>query len=252
MAGRRGAFRWLTPVERAAIAARFRAGARVADVVVEFGVPRTSAARIRDADALARRAVWHSPHRLSFVEREEIFAGVCRGESASVIARRLGRHRSTIGREIGRCGGRGRYRPLRAERLAERLARRPKQTKLAPRPQLLAAVEDGLERRWSPQQIAARLRVENPDDPGMRISHETIYRSLYVQARGELGRQLAANLRSGRTRRRPRGQAARGARAGARGGGPIGASRSPGWCRSPSARRRPTSAGSPATGRATS
>src|SRR3954451_17744646 len=134
MAGRRGSFRWLSPVERAAIAARFRAGARVADVVAEFGVARTSAARIRDADALARRRVWHSPHRLSFVEREEIFAGVCRGESDSVIARRLGRHSSTIGREIGPCGGRGRYRPLRAERLAERLARRAEATQPGGRP----------------------------------------------------------------------------------------------------------------------
>ena len=206
MAGRRGAFRWLSPVERAAIAARFRAGARVADVVVEFGLARTSAARIRDADALARRRVWQSPHRLSFVEREEIFAGVCRDESDSEIARRLGRHRATIGREIRRCGGRERYRPLRAERLAERLARRPKQTKLAGCPRLLAAVEQGLERRWSPQQIAARLRLEHPDDPLMRISHETIYRSLYVQARGELRRQLTAQLRSGRSTRRARGR----------------------------------------------
>ena len=119
---------------------------------------RTSAARIRDADALARRRVWQSPHRLSFGEREEIFAGVCRDESDSEIARGLGRHRATIGREIRRCGGRERYRPLGAERLAERLARRPKQTNLAGCPRLLAAVEQGLERRWSPQQIAARLR----------------------------------------------------------------------------------------------
>src|SRR3954471_21618758 len=144
MAGRRGPFRWLTPVERAAIAARFRAGARVADVVVEFGVPRTSAARIRDADALARRRGWHSPHRLSFVEREEIFAGICRGESDSESARRLGRHRSTIGREIRGCGGRRRYRPLRAERFAERLARRAKQTQLAACPELFAGGGGGV------------------------------------------------------------------------------------------------------------
>ena len=206
MAGRRGEFRWLTPVERAAIAGRGRVGGRVADVGGEWGVPRTSAARIRDADALARRRVWQSPHRLSFLEREEIFAGVCRGDSDSVIARRLGRHRSTIGREIRRCGGRGRYRPLRAERVAQRLAGRPKATKLAGCPRLLAAVEKGLERRWSPQQIAARLRIEYPDDPLMRISHETIYRSLYVQARGELRRQLTAQLRTGRSTRRARGR----------------------------------------------
>jgi IS30 family transposase len=96
---------------------------------------------------------------------------------------------------------------MRAERIAQRLARRPKATKLSVCPRLVAAVEDGLGRRWSPQQISARLRLDHPDDEGMRISHETIYRSLYVQSRGELRRQLAANLRTGRKTRRARGRA---------------------------------------------
>jgi IS30 family transposase len=143
---------------------------------------------------------------LSFGEREEIFAGICGGESDSQIARRLGRHRATIGREIARCGDRQRYRPLRAERIAVQLARRPKQTKLAGCPRLLAAVQDGLARRWSPQQIAARLRHDHLDEEAMRISHETIYRSLYVQSRGELRRQLSAQLRTGRATRRTRGR----------------------------------------------
>src|SRR3954449_1341288 len=159
----RGRYRWVTPAERAAIAAGFGAGASVREMVGCFGVSRTTACRIRDQAALARRRVEHSRWRLSFAEREEIFAGICRGQSDSEIARGLGRHRSTIGREIARCGGRRRYRPLRAERFAERRARRPKPTKLAACPALLAAVEDGLERCWSPQQIAARLRVEHPD-----------------------------------------------------------------------------------------
>jgi IS30 family transposase len=157
-----------------------------------------------DQAALARRRVTHSPHRLSFAEREEIFAGICRGESDSAIARRLGRHRSTVGRELARCGGRRRYRPLRAERVARALAGRPKATKLAGCPRLLAVVEDGLRRRWSPQQIAARLKLDYPGEEVMRISHETIYRSLYVQSRGELRRQLTAQLRSGRSTRRSR------------------------------------------------
>jgi IS30 family transposase len=178
----------------------------VREVVAAFAVPATTARRIRDEAALARRRVAHSPRRLSFAEREEIFAGICRGESDSEIGRLLGRHRSTIGREIARCGGRRGYRPLRAERIAGRLARRPKATKLAGCPRLLAAVQGGLERRWSPQQIAARLRVDHRDDELMRISHETIYRSLYVQARGELRRQLTANLRTGRSTRRARGR----------------------------------------------
>ena len=206
MARRGVRYRWLTPTQRAVIAARFGAGAGVQEVVAQFGVPATTARRIRDEQALARRRRDHSPRRLSFGEREEIFAGICRGESDSQIARRVGRHRATIGREIARCGDRQRYRPLRAERIAVQLARRPKQTKLAGCPRLLRAVKDGLGRRWSPQQIAARLRREHPADQLMRISHETIYRSLYVQSRGELRRQLCAQLRTGRSTRRSRGR----------------------------------------------
>ena len=206
MARVRGSYRWLTAGERAAVAARFVAGVSVREVVAEFGLSRTTACRIREESVLARRRVGHSPRRLSFAEREEIFAGICRGESDAVIGRWLGRHRSTIGREIARCGGRRGYRPLRAERIAGRLARRPKPGKLSRSPRLLAAVEAGLERCWSPQQISARLRLEYPDDQVMRISHETIYRSLYVQARGELRRQLTAALRTGRQARRARGR----------------------------------------------
>ena len=204
--GPRGPYRLLTPTERAAIEARFRGGALVKEVMAEFGLPHTSACHIQDEAALMRRRVVCSPHRLSFEERERIFVGVCRGESDSEIARALGRHRATVGREIRRCGERRQYRPLRAERAARRHARRPKPTKLSHCPRLVAAIEEGLQRRWSPQQISSRLKLDHPDDEGMRISHETIYRSLYVQSRGELRRQLTANLRTGRSTRRSRGR----------------------------------------------
>jgi IS30 family transposase len=95
---------------------------------------------------------------------------------------------------------------VRAEQRAQRCARRPKAGKLAGAAGLLAAVEQGLEQRWSPEQISARLRQDHPDDEEMRISHETIYRSLYVQSRGELRWQLTQKLRSGRTTRRARGR----------------------------------------------
>ncbi len=207
MGRERERYRLLTPTERAAIVARFRAGARVVDVVREFGVPHTSAGRIKDAAALSRRRLDHSPYRLSFEERERIFVGICRGESDAEIARVLGRHRSTIGREVRRCAGqRHHYRPLRAERVAQRLAARPKPTKLSGSAGLVAAIEQGLTKRWSPQQISARLKVDHPDDQRMRISHETIYRSLYVQSRGELRRQLTAQLRTGRSTRQSRGR----------------------------------------------
>src|SRR5882762_9488752 len=138
--GPRGPYRLLTPTERAGIEARFREGALIMEVMGEFGVPHTSACRIQDQAALMRRRVVCSPHRLSFEERERIFVGVCRGESDSEIARALGRHRATVGREIGRCGERRQYRPLRAERVARRLARRPKPTKLWSCPRLVAAI----------------------------------------------------------------------------------------------------------------
>jgi transposase, IS30 family len=202
--GRR--YRWVRPDERARIAARLVEGASVRELAVQFGCSGRTVLRIGDEAALARR-VGRSPRRLSFAERERISRGIAAGESDSEIARALGRHRSTIGREIRACGARrGRYRALAAERAARARARRPKLGKLARSPRLLAAVQAGLERRWSPEQISARLRLEYPDDAEMRISHETIYRSLFVQARGELRRQLSANLRRGRGTRRQRGR----------------------------------------------
>jgi transposase, IS30 family len=203
---RRG-YRWVCPDERERIAARLCAGARVREVALEFGCSTRTVQRIGERAALVRRRVGHSPRRLSFVERERISRGIAAGESDSQIARVLGRHRSTVGREIRRGGGRRAYRAVAAERGAHRRSRRPKPGKLSRSSRLLAAVEAGLRARWSPEQISARLRLEYPEDPEMRISHETIYQSLFVQARGELRRQLSANLRTGRSRRRARGRA---------------------------------------------
>jgi IS30 family transposase len=188
---------------------RFREGAVVEEVVAEFGTSRRRAYALRDEAVMSRRRVAHSPHRLSFEERERILVGICRGESNAEIARVLGRHRSTVGREIAKCGRRHHYRALSAERKTQKACRRPKPTKLASDPCLLAEVERRLGERCSPEQISARLRVEFPDDPSMRISHETIYRSLYVQARGELRRELAKCLRTGRTHRKAQGRVER-------------------------------------------
>jgi IS30 family transposase len=203
----RGSYRWVRPGDRARIAARLAAGGSCRELAVEFGCSARTVLRIAEQAALARRRVAHSRHRLSFEERERISRGIAAGESDSEIARALGRHRSTVGREIrGACAQRRLYRALAAERSSRARASRPKAAKLSACPRLLAAVEAGLERRWSPQQVSARLKLEHPDDGEMRISHETIYRSLYVQSRGELRRQLSANLRTGRTRRRAQGR----------------------------------------------
>jgi IS30 family transposase len=201
---RRAPYRWLTPPQRRAIERRLEEGARIKDVVAEFGSSEATVWRIRDRAQLSRRRVDHSELRLRFDERERISRGLVGDESARAIARDLGRAPSTITREIERCGGRRRYRALSAERRALEALSRPKQGKLSRCLRLRRAVETGLERRLSPQQISARLKIDHRDDQEMRISHETIYQSLFVQSRGELRRQLAANLRSGRTKRKPR------------------------------------------------
>jgi len=146
-----------------------------------------------------------SPLRLSLAEREEISRGLAAGEPVREIARRLGRAPSTVCREVAANGGGGRYRACVADRRAVRLLRRPKPAKLARCPRLREIVESKLELRWSPQQIAAWLRISYPDDPEMRVSHETIYLSLFVQSKGALRKELARYLRRGRARRRPRG-----------------------------------------------
>jgi IS30 family transposase len=203
---RRAPYRWVTPPERRAIGERLRAGAKVKEITAQFGCSAMTVWRIRERAQLLRRRVEHSQLRLGFEERERITRGIAAGESARAIARDLARAPSSITREINRSGGRAHYRAVTAERRAcERLAR-PKQGKLAANPRLHEAVERGLLKRWSPQQISARLKAAYPHDEEMRISHETIYQSLYVQSRGELRRQLTRNLRSGRTRRRPHGR----------------------------------------------
>ena len=146
-----------------------------------------------------------SPLRLSLREREEISRGLAAGESRRSIARRLGRSPSTIVREVARNGDARRYRACAADRAALARARRPKVAKLAACPRLRAVVESKLELRWSPQQISGWLVEEFPNDPEMRVSHETIYLSLFVQARGALRKELTRFLRSKHTTRRPRG-----------------------------------------------
>lgn len=151
---------------------------------------------------LMRRARERSGLRLSLADREELSRGLVAGDSLRQIAARLGRAASTISREVAWNGPRDVYRAWRGEKTAARRARRPKPAKLATHPRLCREVERRLLDHWSPQQIAARLVCDYPDDLEMRVSHETIYRSLFVQARGALRKELTACLRTGRTQRR--------------------------------------------------
>jgi transposase, IS30 family len=148
------------------------------------------------------------PGSLSAVEREEIRVGIETGESDDEIAFRLGRHRSTIWREIAANGGRERYQAAAAEERTARAARRPKHPWTEERPGLWEEVQGLLRtKKWSPEQIAHRFRKERPDEPEWWVSHEAIYQAVFVQAKGELRKELTACLRSGRARRRPRSRA---------------------------------------------
>src|SRR6476659_4561778 len=158
--------------------------------------PSTGVRWFREAGGMSPISLVEPPVKgryLSLAERE-------------AIAVRIGRDRTTIGREIANNGVArwpAGYRAGAAQAKAEAKARRPKTGKLAASPRLAAAVQDGLTQRWSPEQISRRLVEDHPDDGEMRVSYETIYQALYVQGRGGLRRELTACLRTGRAVRRP-------------------------------------------------
>lgn len=152
---------------------------------------------------------------LTLTEREEISRGISSGESIRQIALRLARAPSTVSREIIRHGGLRKYRAIVADSVAWQRSLRPKSCRLAVHKELQQVVAEQLSLEWSPEQISGWLRVQFPDDETMRISHETIYRSLFIQARGVLKKELVKHLRTNRMMRRskkassdgqPRGQ----------------------------------------------
>jgi IS30 family transposase len=183
----------------------------VADAAAAAGVGRTQGFewfRVAGGVAPASRAAAGRGRRLSLAEREEIAVGLGQGLGPRELGRRLGRAASTVSREIRRNESPTRgYRAVPAQARAEERARRPKPAKLAVNGRLRDWVQARLTGNWSPEQVSERLAAEFPDDPGMRVSPETIYQSLYVQGRGALRRELAAHLRTGRALRRPRRRA---------------------------------------------
>ena len=188
----------LTEIER-----RIWAGETFATAAAALGCSTRSIQRfLALSGGLKRRVKARSPLRLSLADREELSRGLVAGDSLRTIATRLRRAPSTISREVAWSGTRSRYRAWRADSEATRRGQRPKPAKLAVDARLCREVERGLRARWSPQQIAARLICDYPDDLNMRVSHETIYRTLFVQARGALRKELTACLRTGRTQRR--------------------------------------------------
>jgi IS30 family transposase len=147
--------------------------------------------------------------RLTLAQREEISRGISRGLSLRSIASHIGKSPSTVSREVSRNCGQRAYRAARAEQAAWDRARRPKRCLLRGNQRLRRCVTRGLLQCWSPQQISRRLEQRYPHDQSMRVSHETIYRTLFIQARGALKKQLTQHLRTGRTLRHPRAKSRR-------------------------------------------
>lgn len=202
--------RRLTDAQRLEIRRLIRSGEPYRVAALAVGTTEMTVGRLmRATGGLPERGKARSPLRLSVAEREEISRALLAGASLRAIAVGLGRAPSTISREVARNRGRRRYRAWQADRRAIRRARRPKLAKLAHNVRLRTEVERLLGLRWSPEQIAQRLRREHPGDREMWVSHETIYQSLFVQSRGALRRELHACLRSGRVRRRARHRTAR-------------------------------------------
>lgn len=199
-----GNARRLSHADRATIESLIRGGATFEVTASAVGCSTKSIQRFLAATGgLKRRLKLRSPLRLSLREREELSRGLVVGDSLRAIARRLGRAPSTVSREVAWNSSRDRYRAWRADRGAVERGGRPKPAKLVLNSRLCREVERGLRRRWSPQQISAQLIRDYPHDLEMRVSHETIYRTLFVQARGALRKELATCLRTGRAQRRP-------------------------------------------------
>ena len=192
---------WFSAAFKTEVWRRWRGGENCADIARALGTyPGPLHRLLRHRGGVAQLRC-RSARSLSLSEREEISRGICAGDSMRAMARRMGRAPSSISREIARHGGQGRYRALGADAQAWRDAQRPKPCHLAPHPALALLVAQKLRLNWSPQQIAAWLAREFGNNDSRRVSHETIYRTLFIQTRGVLKKELLAHLRRGRSMR---------------------------------------------------
>jgi IS30 family transposase len=203
----------LSPETRRAVIRLAAKGRSYRQIIAEAGVSMGAVTLItKPLGGVIRPEMWSVPKegekqkRLSINDRIDIKVWLEAGASFAEIGRRLERATSTVSREVGGVGSRAGYQPMAAHRRAWERSRRPKLTRLAANPRLCARVVEDLQALWSPEEISGRLRRELPDDPEMSVSHETIYKSLFVQGRGELRRELTRCLRTGRTARKPRGR----------------------------------------------
>lgn len=203
--------RGIDGAQRADLWKRWRDGQSLSEIARALAKPPGSVfSYLATTGGISPRPRQRSKCALTLGEREEISRGLSQAESIRSIARRLNRSPSTVSREIERNGGLSRYRAVAADENAWKRGRRPKPCKLAVETRLQRVVAAKLRENWSPEQIAGWLAREYPKDDRMRISHETIYRSLYIQARGVLKKELQAHLRTRRKMRRAKGASTEG------------------------------------------
>jgi IS30 family transposase len=198
---------WFTPQQKAELWERWKNGQCVADIARSLGRRNKSGVyRILAHDGgIVPNARRRAAVALRLEEREDISRGIAAGRSIRLIARGLGRSPSTVSREIGRNGGSHAYRASQADGRAWERALRPKACRLAWQAPLRWRVAQKLALQWSPEQIAGWLKQQYPSDPDMQLSHETIYRSLFIQTRGVLKKELMAHLRTARQMRQAKG-----------------------------------------------
>lgn len=203
--------RGLSAQERSELWRRWKQGQSLSEIGLALGkAPASIFGFVTTSGGIAPQVRHRSPAALTVLDREEISRGVCAGGSLREIASQIHRSPSTISREIARNGGREGYRAAAADLRAWKTGARPKVCKLATSPQLQCVVAEKLQIDWSPEQIAGWLKQTYVDDKAMQVSHETIYRSLFIQARGVLKRELLHHLRSGRLMRRAKGSTTKG------------------------------------------
>jgi IS30 family transposase len=197
--------RSFTPEERAALWRGWKGGLRLTEIAEGLNRRAHTVLNVlRREGGFEPRTRLRATRSLQAAEREEISRGLAAGLSIREIAKRLGRVASTVSREIARNGGRSAYRAAEADERAWDRAHRPQRCLLACRPRLRSWVAKRLRRDWSPRQIAVGLTHTFPHDGSMRVSHETVYRSLFVQTRNVLKKELLGHLRRGGFMRRPR------------------------------------------------
>jgi IS30 family transposase len=195
----------LSVAQRAEIWSRWKSGQSLHEIGRAFGKPHSCIrCLLLPRGGIPPAARRRSQLALTLAEREDISRGIASGSSLREIASRLDRAPSTVSREVIRHGGRPAYRAHEADKQAWESSLRPKRCLLAVNRKLRNLVASKLILDWSPEQISGWLKAQYPDDPSLRVSHETIYRSLFIQARGALKKELLDHLRSKRRMRRSR------------------------------------------------